>query len=520
MRWEFCAQSNGTPETEVRLLAEAGFWVDARATIASLLEGAAADPELLGLDACLAHRTGAITEALVQWKALSERRGPEARKELALWARLSEATKDRRSLLHAERVLSHLAAAGRFSAHPVLVHVRRALGDGPGAEEAEATYEQAFRKRMHWLSPHERIAALEGRPVGADRLGRLDLPPAEGLSTGTRQGIALLAAGSFPEARAALASSSPGWKAASLLAAGDPKLALREAEDALLSRGLDGPLASVFAEAVVAAGPGATPNPAAWDVARRSLERMVASGRPDTQALLHLARLAERGGDLAQAREHLARHQAARDNPWPPPGVVRSAAVYALPGRKKGLIHDVIARRLAASGGELGRLLDEEIHGELAPGAKAQIRRIFAGVREWLVAKHPEQVEAIDGAAYGLHVTKEDEPSGGPSLGLPVAVAFASAMLGIRVPSELAFTGALSYDAAGRLTVLPVGDVGPKLKATLHAGARTLVVPAAQREEALSGAHVPRRIAAEAVAPVATLDDVLELVRRHGATAD
>lgn len=495
-------------------MAEAGFWTDARALAASLLHQAPTEPELLGLDACLAHRTGAITEALQHWKALSARRGPEGRKELEAWLRLARASQDRRGLIAAERVLAGAAGAGRLSAHPLLVQVRRALGDVRGAAEAEEAYEQAFGRRMHWLTPEERMTALEARPMGGDRLARLALPPVEGLDDGPRQGIALLAAGRAQEARRALDGGPPGWKAAALLAAGAPRPALREAEAALLAAGLDGPLACLFVDALHASSAQATP--AAHELARGALERMVARGRPDPGALLRLARLAERSGDAATAAAHRARHRALVESSWPPPGVVRSAAVYALPGRKKGLLHDVIARRHVAGDSERGRLLDEEIHGELAPGAKAQIRRIFAAVREWLLTKHPEEAERIDGAAYGVHVTKEDEPSGGPSLGLPVAMAFASAMLGLSVPSRLAFTGALSYDATGRITVLPVGDLGPKLKATLHAGAEVLVLPASQRDEALSGAFVPRRIAEGAVAVASTLDDALALVRAHG----
>lgn len=91
-------------------------------------------------------------------------------------------------------------------------------------------------------------------------------------------------------------------------------------------------------------------------------------------------------------------------------------------------------------------------------------------------------------------------------------MAFASAMLDLPIPRHVVFTGALSYDAFGRIAVLPVGDVGLKLKGALHAGAQLLVLPEAQRREALSGQQVPRRIAERSTVFVSTLDDALDLV--------
>lgn len=602
---------------EARLLAEAGFFADARALVGAVREAFPSDPEAIGLEGALAHRAGAISEALHCWRNLQiasphgqaaiarlasireeeeGKRGlgpsrtdlPLVRKairhvadghfetalslcaegkrlaaaaadkeqhklltlleslihevsgrygaaayvleglgrdptyahdpdRLALLARVSESAKDREGLVSAERVLDFLTAYGKLSAFERLAQVRRALGNEAGARQAEESFEEAFRRRMHWLAPRERLAALQRRPLPLYRLRPLRLPGMDEIRDPPSRGIALLARGRVAAAERFLSSAPEGWAAVHRLAAGRVDDAAARASAALLAKGEpDGPLACILMEAV-ARIPGAIPSREVLELARRSLERMIEAGRPDEDALRHLATLEERGGDREAAARHAARLAAARERGWPPPGVVRAAAVYAMPGKPKGLVHDIIARRQPAAAHEKGRLLEEAIHGELPEPSRAQVRRTFAAVREWLLAVHPERSETIEAFAYGIHVTKEDEPSGGPSLGLPVAMAFASAMLGIRIPSHLVFTGAISYDSAGRIAVLPVGDVELKLKGALHAGASTLVLPGAQREEALAGSHVPRRIAEASVAFVATMDEALAIALRHTA---
>ncbi|HEY0840485.1 MAG TPA: S16 family serine protease, partial [Vulgatibacter sp.] len=233
---------------------------------------------------------------------------------------------------------------------------------------------------------------------------------------------------------------------------------------------------------------------------------------PGPRALRCLAALEEHAGRTGTAAHLRERAAALAENPWPPPGVVRAAAILAFGGKPKGLVHDLIARRIPAEGAGGGKLAETEIHGELGDGVREHIRRTFAAVRESLAARYPERTEEFDRFDYGIHITKEDEPSGGPSLGLPMAVAFASALLQVRVPSDHVFTGALSYDGAGKLTVRQVGELGLKLKATLHAGARMLVLPAMQLEEATAGVEVPRSIAVRSAMPVSSLDDVLARV--------
>lgn len=500
---------------EIRLLAECGFREDAKALALALRARWPREPELLGLLGNLAHREGAISEAMRHWDALYEALGfPPAHSgldRLSLLAAANDCAPTAEGWMSAARTWDYLAQSGKLSAYERLARSRRRLGNAEGAREAEAAYEEAFRRRMHWLSPAERMGALVARPLPVQRLRLLVLPPLEELGDRTSQGIALLAKARLRAARRLLGTDE-GWSSVALVAAGEGEEAARRLAARLFAGGeLDGPLAFLLANALALAPQAKVERPA-LELARASLDRLCARPAPDPEALFFLGLLSTRMGHQEDAHAIFRRIRAERRRIWPPAGVVRAAAICSLRGRQRGLVHDVIVRRIRARPGEGGRLVETEIHGEFAPGARAQLRRTFASVREWLLGRHPERREAIDAWAYGIHVTKEDQPSGGPSIGLPVAMAFASSMLGVPIPSRIVFSGALSYDALAKLAVLPVGDAGLKLKGALHAGARLLVLPRTQQEEVFSGEQVPRRIAERTTAFVESLDEAWSLL--------
>ena len=466
----------------------------------------------------MAGRLAHATRALERLGA--DRRFAHDVDRLALLARIEERKGDGGSLRAAARVLSFLASTGKLSAHPRLVAVLRAIGDDGGATRAERDFEEAFERRMQWLDPQARVAAAARRFVPPERLAALELPSPEEAADGLQRGIALLAERRTDEALDLLPEDAHPWRACALLEAGSPDAALEAATRAVLEAGRpDEPLARLLA-ACIRASANATCRRArnvpeqALRLSLDSLRCAASAAPPGADALRCLAVLEAHAGRDDVASHLRERADALHERPWPPPGVVRAAAVLALNGKAKGLVHDVIARRLPTDGVRGGRLLDHEIHGELGEGVREQIRRTFAAVRESLCARFPERVAEFDSWCYGLHLTKEDEPSGGPSLGLPVAAAFASCLLQIQAPSDHVFTGALSYDGAGKLTVRQVGELGLKLKGTLHAGARALVLPAQQVEEATAGVEVPRSIARRAVVPVTSFDDVLANVLR------
>ena|GEM_PF-2191367 len=501
---------------ELRLLAEAGFWEEARAEGRRLLERWPREPEVLGLLGALAHRTGAISDALAHWNALYEAVGaagssPAGLDTLGLLAASGDFATTAADWASAAHAWDLLTRSGRLSAYERLATSRRRLGNEAGARRAELLYEDAFRRRMHWLSPGERMQALLGRPIPLSRLRGLELPPVQDLVEPGARGIALLSRGHFSAARRALSGADDAWLALAQLGCGEAEEAVRLAVDHLLREGPRAPTALILASAAASAPRAPIPTDA-FELACAAIRPMVERAHPDEEALHLLALLSARMGWHEEAAQAFARLRALRQQPWPPAGIARAVAICAVRGRQRGLVHDVIARRHVAAPADRGRLLEAEVHGEFASGVRGQLRRTFAAVREWLTTRFPDRRESIDAWAYGIHVTKEDQPSGGPSIGLPAAMAFVSAMLDLPIPRHVAFTGALSYDAFGRIAVLPVGDVTLKLKGALHAGARLLVLPESQRREALSGEQVPRRIAERSTAFVSTLDDALDLL--------
>ncbi|WP_373047802.1 S16 family serine protease [Vulgatibacter sp.] len=426
---------------------------------------------------------------------------------LAILARVCEQAGDAAGLQAAERVLGFLASSGIVSAFPRLLQIRRSLGDEAGATAVERAWEEAFRSRIHRFSAAERIAAAARCYVTAERLALLELPAAASLEDPLQRAIAQVVEG---KAEAALPhlGRTPAWRAEALLALGDCHQAAAAAAEAIVARP-DVPHALLLARC---AGEGIELPAPALGAARQILAGVRASGVALPPFLEAAARIETRCGGAERAERLLVRAAAARQRQWPPPGLVRAAAIYTMPGRQVGLVHDLIARPLPPGGRERGRLVDAEIHGELDRGVRQQLRRIFAAVRETLAARYPERAACFDACGWSIHFTKEDEPSGGPSLGLPAAIAFASALLDKPVPQGLVFTGAVSYDAAAHLAVRPVGDLGKKIEAVLHAGAERLVFPAAQREEALSAQVVPALFAREVAAPVGSFDEALALV--------
>lgn len=487
----------------------------------ALAAGDGEQRKLLTLLEALVHELGGRLDAAV---ATLERMGREPAfahdlDRLALLARICERAGDRAGLISAERVLHFLASSGKLSAYDRLIQVRQMLGDGAGVEQAQAAYEVAFVRRMQWLQPKERLAALPGRYVPRARLAHRELPPIEEAEDSIERGILLWVQGRLDEAERHLVAGPLPWRAALALDAGRVEETLALATAAIEARGvLDAPLAWLLADALAAherAFPKRAPpegGAAALSLARSALRRGLASGPVDTDLLERLIVIEGARGDDEEVERLRERLRLVREHPWPPPGVVRAAAVYGMPGKVKGLVHDIVARRRPAARGEGGRLIDAELHGNFAPGTKQLVRRTFAAVREWLLVCRPELRDTVESFTYGLHVTKEDEPSGGPSIGLPVGIAFASAMSGRSVPQEFVFTGALSYDGIGKIAILPVGEIGPKLKGVLHCGARWLVLPSSQRDEALLGAFVPPAIAERSIHLVASFAEAWELV--------
>ncbi|BDG61523.1 ATP-dependent protease LonB [Caldinitratiruptor microaerophilus] len=108
----------------------------------------------------------------------------------------------------------------------------------------------------------------------------------------------------------------------------------------------------------------------------------------------------------------------------------------------------------------------------------------------------------VDPRDYDLHVNfPGGVPVDGPSAGVTMAVAVASAILNRPARERLAMTGEVSV----RGQIKPVGGVPAKLEAARHAGATRVLIPAGNWQEAYA------RLPGVEVVPVRSLGEVLDL---------
>ena len=154
----------------------------------------------------------------------------------------------------------------------------------------------------------------------------------------------------------------------------------------------------------------------------------------------------------------------------------------------------------------------DEVLGNLTPEMTQAVRNTFAAVREYAQAKWPHVTSDFHDFTYSFKVTKDDEPSGGLSAGLPTALAFLSVVLDRPVPQDVASTGALVADAHDVLVVRAIGEAEHKVRGACNRNLRQVILPEGNRPDLEGSALVPRAVCDEIVRYAVDFDGAAKLV--------
>ena len=408
-----------------------------------------------------------------------------------------------------------------------LAALHRRLGHEQEALECEALHLRAYRETMHRPSFGETIAVAMEHYLPIERLRRLSFPDPIAEPGWPRRGQAIARAmeGRLGEARALLASGSElldlKYRAdLEALEAPGSERAVELHVEALRADPLDndmlGWLLDFQARTHSSAIADLMRDP---DIAPPALNCLEATTRAEPGEPLHWRRLAtffsvQRRGETqvslfmerAQSVERAARDRSRAI------GRVLSPAVYRLMGRPVGLVHEIWVGRERSAPAQGGTLRREDILGSLTDQMKDDVRNTFLAVREYARSRFPHSTRDILDFNYTFKVTKEDEPSGGTSAGLPTALAFLSMFLQRPVPQDTAFTGVVVADAHDVINVRPVGDLEYKVGAAYHRNLRMIVVPAGNQPQLEQSGTAPHAILQEIVRYVATLEDATRIV--------
>ncbi len=473
-------------------------------------------------NAWIAELSGDLDAARAILESLGKDRGFETDSDRVLaLARLYERIGTKDLLEKAVNVYQHFERSyEKVSVLGHLASLYRLLGRKEEAAGYERRFLELFRRRMHRPSFADVVRAAARHYLPLDKLSTIRFPDAAS------------AAPDFPrESAIALALGGDRRSAGELFDGDDDALGLKYRGDLAALAGADEEAVSLHLASL-------QKSPDDLRVIGRLLERhgqkpsrAVAAyfSRPETarttleclEAALHASPLrpslwrqlaAFHGifGHKAEAERCAKRAAALEDaveRAQHPVGRVLAAAVYHLAGKPRGLVHEVWSARRPAERGRGGFL--EEILGNLTPEMTQGVRNTFFSAREYARAKWPEKTRDILDYGYTYKVTKEDEPSGGLSAGLPSALAFLSVFLDKPVPQTVASTGALVADAHDVLVVKPIGEPEYKVRGAYNRNLAKILLPAGNRRELEGSSLVPADICREIVAFVSDLDEAV-----------
>jgi hypothetical protein len=476
----------------------------------------------------VAEMSGDLEVACTTLESLGKERGFEtdADRVLAL-ARVYERLGTRERLEKAAHVFRFLERSyAKLSAVARLARIYRRLGDAALADQYERRWLEAFEARMHrpTLGDAARVAAF--RYVPLEWLARLAEPLRQrqalgGAREGTRErALASYVLGEVRETRRFLQSCGEPLDETYLAELdaleGDTASAAHRFSAVLDSDNVDPEVAGALLRACERIESRELERAAARLLTRPAivelLDARLRASPLRADAWREMATLRRVMGDAegaARYAEHAAALADAAERDAHPVGRVLAAAVFQFVGKTKGLIHQVWADRRPVEAGRGGFLASDDILGNVTMEMKQHVRNTFFAVREYARSRFPRQTSNVLDYQYTYKVTKEDEPSGGPSAGLPTALAFLSVFLQLPVPQDVAFSGVLIADSHDALVVRSVGDAAYKVKGAYQRNLRSIVMPAENRSDFAASAQVPDVVCERFVRYVSTLDEAV-----------
>lgn len=475
--------------------------------------------------AWIAELTGEAGEARRVLEELGGERGFESDTDrLSALARLYEADGSEDLLEKAIKIYAFFEREQpRVSVLGHLAALHRRLGRLAQAERWDAAFLDLFRRRMHRPSFGDavRIAARHYVPLYKLASARLAASPLPGRPSAREEAIAEALGGNLAAA-------------GRLLAGGRHALDLKYRGDLAVLSGETGKAVRLYIESLEADP--RSPRVVGWLLGEetaafhRSVEAYFS--RPDRgleavamleaavretslrpslwKQLATLLGIVGRPADAQRAARRASDLEEAARGRRGPVGRALAAAVYHFGGKPRGIVHEVWATRRPAEAGRGGYL--EEVLGNLTPEMTQAVRNTFASVREYAQAKWPHLTRDFRDYAYSYKVTKDDEPSGGVSAGLPTALAFLSVVLDRPVPQDVASTGALVADAHDVLVVREIGEAEHKVRGACNRNLRMLLLPEGNRAGLQGSALVPGPVRDELVRFVPDFDAAARLV--------
>jgi len=504
---------------------------DAKATCERLaLRHRVKDPELYKLcmmaKAWIAELSGEIETARIILENLGKERGFETDTDRALsLARIYERSTDSAQLekaVHIHQFIDRTFSKLSSKAHLTALH--RKLGNATLAQQYERSFQVGFERRMHRPSKAEIARAAACRYLPLERLKSIMPSSEQDGEVPPGRARALFEALSGNEAAAQVYFAAPAecldrkYAADLAIARGELDTAIPLLLEALREDPDDHHVVSFLAshwqrtqDARVSGALAATP---LGERVREGLEAVL-HVRPRAartwQTLGIVFALQGRPEEAERHRERGQRLHAADLRDQSPIGRVLAAAVYHFVGKAKGLIHQIWVDRKPVTPGRGGFLHPEDILGNLTKDMQQSVRNTFFAVREYARSHFPHRTADILDYDYTYKVTKEDEPSGGHSAGLPTALAFLSVFLQAPVPQDVAFSGVIIADAHDVLVVRGVGEAEYKVKGAFHRNLSTIVLPRDNQADLAHTMQVPAAIVSKLVRFASNLDEAIPL---------